>query len=42
VSRPQDTYWRDFLLGASGLVIVLYLGKKLAAPKPAPPQLPTR
>lgn len=39
----KDTYWRDFLLGASGLVIVLYLGKKLASPQPpAPPQLPAR
>jgi hypothetical protein len=30
----RDSYWRDFLLGASGLVIILYIGKKLTAPKP--------
>jgi hypothetical protein len=35
--RSSDTYWRDFLLGASGLVVLLYVGKKLAAPKPPPP-----
>jgi len=40
---PSSNYWRDFALGASGLFILLYVGKKLSAPKPpAPPQLPAR
>lgn len=30
-------YWQNFLLAGSGLVILLYLGKKLTTPAPPKP-----
>lgn len=30
-------YWQNFLLAGSGLVILLYLGKKLSTPTPPQP-----
>lgn len=35
--RNPGNYWVNFALGASALVALLYLGKKLAAPPPALP-----
>lgn len=27
-------YWQNFLLGASGLIVILYVGRKLSDTKP--------
>jgi hypothetical protein len=34
----DSRYWQNFLLGATGVIVLLYVGKKLSTPKaPEPP-----